>query len=114
MSSSSSSSSAASASAVFPPSPQPQITSPAPLLLMENLPPLNQLSPVAAPASEQLCYVHCNCCDTILAVSEGIHPCGAAPHTNYTNRATARALLCCLLLLPPLPSSSLFRFVVIV
>ncbi|KAK3153015.1 hypothetical protein QOZ80_2BG0166520 [Eleusine coracana subsp. coracana] len=69
MSSSSSSSSAASASAVFPPSPQPQ--TPPPPLLVENLPPLNQLSPVAAAAaaSEQLCYVHCHFCDTVLVVS---------------------------------------------
>lgn len=61
MSSSSSSSSAAS---VFPPSPQP-------LLVVENLPPLHQLTPVAAaaPASEQLCYVHCHFCDTVLVVS---------------------------------------------
>ncbi|RCV42201.1 hypothetical protein SETIT_9G197300v2 [Setaria italica] len=66
MSSSSSSSSAASASAVFPPSPQPP-----PPLLVENLPPLHQLTPVAAaaPASEQLCYVHCHFCDTVLVVS---------------------------------------------
>ncbi|RLN42803.1 protein YABBY 3 [Panicum miliaceum] len=63
MSSSSSSSSAASAAAVFPPSPPP--------LLVENLPPLHQLTPVAAapPASEQLCYVHCHFCDTVLVVS---------------------------------------------
>ncbi|TVU32058.1 hypothetical protein EJB05_23776 [Eragrostis curvula] len=69
MSSSSSSSSAASASAVFPPTPQPQ--TPPPPLLVENLPPLNQLSQVAAaePASEQLCYVHCHFCDTVLVVS---------------------------------------------
>nr|CAB3499187.1 unnamed protein product [Digitaria exilis] len=65
MSSSSSSSSAASASAVFPPS------SPPPPLLVENLPPLHQLTPVAAapPSSEQLCYVHCHFCDTVLVVS---------------------------------------------
>ncbi|KAJ1294900.1 hypothetical protein BS78_01G181500 [Paspalum vaginatum] len=64
MSSSSSSSSAASAAAVFPPSPQPQ-------LLVENLPPLHQLTPLAAaaPDSEQLCYVHCHFCDTVLVVS---------------------------------------------
>ncbi|CAN6323539.1 unnamed protein product [Urochloa humidicola] len=66
MSSSSSSSSAASAAAVFPPSPPP--------LLVENLPPpLHQLTaPVAAAAaaaSEQLCYVHCHFCDTVLVVS---------------------------------------------
>ncbi|WVZ59553.1 hypothetical protein U9M48_009678 [Paspalum notatum var. saurae] len=65
MSSSSSSSSAASAAAVFPPSsPQPQ-----PPLLVENLPPLHQLTPAAAPDSEQLCYVHCHFCDTVLVVS---------------------------------------------
>ncbi|KAL6906535.1 hypothetical protein ACP4OV_004136 [Aristida adscensionis] len=67
-SSSSSSSSAASAAAVFPPSPPPP-----PPLLVENLPPLHQLSPVAAaaaePAAEQLCYVHCHFCDTVLVVS---------------------------------------------
>nr|CAB3494234.1 unnamed protein product [Digitaria exilis] len=65
MSSSSSSSSTASASAVFPPS------SPPPPLLVENLPPLHQLTPVAAapPSSEQLCYVHCHFCDTVLVVS---------------------------------------------
>ncbi|OEL22588.1 hypothetical protein BAE44_0016392 [Dichanthelium oligosanthes] len=67
MSSSSSSSSAASAAAVFPPSPQ----APPPPLLVENLPPLHQLTPVAAaaPTSEQLCYVHCHFCDTVLVVS---------------------------------------------
>ncbi|KAG0548951.1 hypothetical protein BDA96_01G212100 [Sorghum bicolor] len=70
MSSSSSSSSAASAATVFPPSPQ---LPPSPLLV-ENLPPLHQLTPVAAaeaaaPASEQLCYVHCHFCDTVLVVS---------------------------------------------
>ncbi|XP_066386842.1 protein YABBY 3-like [Miscanthus floridulus] len=67
MSSSSSSSSAASAATVFPPSPQLP-----PPLLVENLPPLHQLTPVAAaaaPASEQLCYVHCHFCDTVLVVS---------------------------------------------
>ena len=65
MSSSSSSSSAASAAAaVFPPSPPP--------LLVENLPPLHQLTPVAAapPAAEQLCYVHCHFCDTVLVVRD--------------------------------------------
>ncbi|XP_062200932.1 protein YABBY 3-like [Phragmites australis] len=64
MSSSSSSSSAASAAAVFPPTPHPQ-TPPPP-------PPPHQLSPLAAaPASdrEQLCYVHCHFCDTVLVVS---------------------------------------------
>jgi hypothetical protein len=66
MSSASSSSSAASAAAVFPPSPQTP-----PPLVVENLPPLNQLSPVAAaPASEQLCYVHCHLCDTVLVVRD--------------------------------------------
>jgi len=64
MSSSSSSSSAASAAAGFPPSPPP--------LLVENLPPLHQLTPVAAapPAAEQLCYVHCHFCDTVLVVRD--------------------------------------------
>uniref|UniRef100_A0A0A9F435 ZYB9 n=1 Tax=Arundo donax TaxID=35708 RepID=A0A0A9F435_ARUDO len=62
----SSSSSSSSAAAVFPPTPQ---TPPA---LVENLPPLHQLAPLAAaPASdrEQLCYVHCHFCDTVLVVS---------------------------------------------
>jgi hypothetical protein len=55
---------------MFPPSPQPQNQTPPPLLV-ENLPPLNQLSPVAAaPASEQLCYVHCHLCDTVLVVRD--------------------------------------------
>ena len=70
MSSSSSSSSAASAATVFPPSPQLP-----PPLLVENLPPLHQLTPVAAaaaPASEQLCYVHCHFCDTVLVVRDRI------------------------------------------
>jgi hypothetical protein len=75
MSSSSSSSSAASAATVFPPSPQ---LPPSPLLV-ENLPPLHQLTPVAAaeaaaPASEQLCYVHCHFCDTVLVVRDTIPP----------------------------------------
>ncbi|KAL6642851.1 hypothetical protein ACP70R_021032 [Stipagrostis hirtigluma subsp. patula] len=81
MSSSSSSSSAASAAAVFPPSPP---------LLVENLPPLHQLSPVAAPASEQLCYVHCHFCDTVLVVRD---------------RATALAV--------SVPTSSLFKTVTV-
>ncbi|PWZ54516.1 Protein YABBY 3 [Zea mays] len=63
----SSSSSSSSAATVFPPSPQLP-----PPLLVENLPPLHQLTPpvaAAAPASEQLCYVHCHFCDTVLVVS---------------------------------------------
>jgi hypothetical protein len=35
--------------------------------------PLDHLTPSP---TEQLCYVHCNCCDTILAVSDH-HRCGA-------------------------------------
>jgi hypothetical protein len=73
-SSSSSSSSAASASAVFPPSPQPPPPPPPPLMV-ENLPPLHQLAPVAAPASEQLCYVHCHFCDTVLVVRDRTPSC---------------------------------------
>ncbi|XP_062205710.1 protein YABBY 3-like [Phragmites australis] len=69
MSSSSSSASAVSAAAVFPQTPHLQMPPP---LLVENLPPLHQLSPLAvAPASdpEQLCYLHCHFCDTVLVVS---------------------------------------------
>jgi hypothetical protein len=67
----SSSSSSSSAATVFPPSPQLP-----PPLLVENLPPLHQLTPpvaaAAAPASEQLCYVHCHFCDTVLVVRDRI------------------------------------------
>ncbi|PWZ23023.1 Protein YABBY 3 [Zea mays] len=65
-SSSSSSSSAASAATVFPRSPQ----LPPPVLVENGLTPLHQLTPVAAaaPAAEQLCYVHCYFCDTVLVV----------------------------------------------
>jgi hypothetical protein len=70
MSSSSSSSSAASAATVFPPSPQ----LPPPVLVENGLTPLHQLTPVAAaaPAAEQLCYVHCYFCDTVLVVRDRI------------------------------------------
>jgi hypothetical protein len=68
----SSSSSSSSAAAVFPPSPQPQAQTPPPPLLVENLLPLNQLSPMAEPASEKLCYVHCHFCDTVLVVRDRI------------------------------------------
>jgi hypothetical protein len=68
--SSSSSSSSSSAATVFPRSPQ----LPPPVLVENGLTPLHQLTPVAAaaPAAEQLCYVHCYFCDTVLVVRDRI------------------------------------------
>jgi hypothetical protein len=94
----SSSSSSSSAATVFPPSPQLP-----PPLLVENLPPLHQLTPpvaAAAPASEQLCYVHCHFCDTVLVVRDRIPALDLSPymHTRDTThtRTHADARLCCL------------------
>ncbi|CAD6213146.1 unnamed protein product [Miscanthus lutarioriparius] len=66
MSSSSSSSSAASAATVFPPSPQLP-----PPLLVENLPPLHQLTPVSVPTSSlfKTVTVRCGHCSSLLTVN---------------------------------------------
>ena len=56
--------------------------------------PLDHLAPSP---TEQLCYVHCNCCDTILAVrARGGTERARAPHPP-TDTATLLLLLFCLL-----------------
>jgi hypothetical protein len=42
--------------------------------------PLDHLAPSP---TEQLCYVHCNCCDTILAVRAVVAPSERAPPFTY-------------------------------
>jgi hypothetical protein len=75
----------------------------------------NLVQPVAAAEQEQLCYVHCNYCDTILAVRISLVSV-CAPAVSDTAYCSVRPLMLCRVRMHSqvgVPCSSLFNTVAV-